>query len=374
MAKINLGLICGGKSVEHEISLMSAVNVIAALDFTKYNLYLFAVTKNGSFRFYRDYKNFLNDVNDPKKISLKESDFLPVSWLSADARGQVKLLNQTDQFLRLDVVLPIMHGSFAEDGKMQGFLEMLNLPYVGSDVLASAICMDKAITKQLVSQAGIKIAKYLSFNLSSKDQINFYKIKKTLSLPVFVKPANAGSSVGVSRVTDEISFQKAIKQAFLVDHKILIEAAIVGRELECALLGNQENLIAGAVGEIVLSNKHNFYSYDAKYIDESGANLMIPAKLSLAKKKEVQALAKEIFIILQCEGMARVDFFMTEQGEIIFNELNTIPGFTQISMYPKLMMQETGRNYGQLIDELIHLAILRHQRNSAILFEEKMIK
>jgi D-alanine-D-alanine ligase len=214
----------------------------------------------------------------------------------------------------------------------------------------------------------------LSFNLSSKDQINFYKIKKTLSLPVFVKPANAGSSVGVSRVTDEISFQKAIKQAFLVDHKILIEAAIVGRELECALLGNQENLIAGAVGEIVLSNKHNFYSYDAKYIDESGANLMIPAKLSLAKKKEVQALAKEIFIILQCEGMARVDFFMTEQGEIIFNELNTIPGFTQISMYPKLMMQETGRNYSQLIDELIHLAILRHQRNSAILFEEKMIE
>jgi D-alanine-D-alanine ligase len=374
MAKINLALICGGKSAEHEVSLISAKNVIAALDFNKYNLFLFAVTKNGAFRFYADKQNFLDNQDNPDTVSLKESAFSEVAWLAADQRGQAMLLGDNEQFLQLDVVFPIMHGSFAEDGKMQGFLEMLNLPYVGPDVLASAISMDKEITKKLSTEAGVKISKYLSFETNDKEKIDFQEVKEILSLPVFIKPANAGSSVGISKASDEKSFIDAVDQAFHFDHKILIEEAIVGRELECSVLGNREKLIAGEVGEIVPSAKHGFYSYEAKYLDESGAALLIPAVLEPAKKHEIQELAKKIFAACQCEGMSRVDFFMTEDGEVVFNEINTIPGFTKISMYPKLMMSETGMTYGELIDELIDLAIKRHSRNSKILFVKKMVK
>lgn len=371
MAKINLALICGGKSVEHEVSLISVSNVIAALDFSKYNLFLFAVTKNGSFRFYNDYKNFLDHADDPNLVCLKETGFSLVSWSVVDGFGQAIT---AEQQIKIDVVFPIMHGSFAEDGKLQGFLEMLNLPYVGPDVLASAISMDKEITKKMSVASSIKVAKYLSFDLNNRQDISFARVQAELGLPIFVKPANAGSSVGISKVESEVSFTKAIEEAFLVDHKILIEEAIVGREIECSVLGNRGDLIAGEVGEIIPSAKHGFYSYDAKYIDESGAALVIPAPLAPAKKKEIQELAKKIFFTCQCEGMARVDFFMTEEGEIVFNEINTIPGFTKISMYPKLMMAETGMTYSALIDSLITLAMGRHSRNSKIRFEKKMVE
>lgn len=371
MSKINLALICGGKSVEHEVSLISTKNVIAALDFSRYELSLFAVAKDGSFRFYNDHKNFLDHEDDPSIVSLKEVGFTEVSWSVIDGVGQAIL---PDGNKPIDVVFPIMHGSFAEDGKMQGFLEMLNLPYVGPDVLGSAISMDKEITKKLTEIAGIKIAKYLSFSNLDQNELDFREISKDLGLPVFVKPANAGSSVGISKVENETDFNRAVAEAFLVDHKILIEAAVIGKELECSVLGNRDHLIAGEVGEIIPSAKHGFYSYDAKYIDESGAALLIPAQLDPDKKKEIQELSKKIFLACQCEGMSRVDFFMTEEGEVIFNEINTIPGFTKISMYPKLIMQETGMTYSALIDKLIDLAIARHSRNSLILFEKKMIE
>ncbi len=374
MAKINLALICGGKSVEHEVSLISAKNVIAALDFAKYDLHLFAVAKDGSFRFYADHKNFLNNQDDPNIVSLKEDGFAKVAWSVIDGKAQAILFEGKEQLFQIDVVFPIMHGSFAEDGKMQGFLEMLNLPYVGPDVLASSISMDKEITKKLVEIEGIRVAKYLSFDALSKNKIIFSDIKEKLGLPVFIKPANSGSSVGISKADDEVSFNNAVKEAFLVDHKILIEEAVVGRELECPVLGNRGELIAGEVGEIIPSAKHGFYSYDAKYLDESGAALLIPAPVEPTKKKEIQVLSKKIFAILQCEGMSRVDFFMTENGEVVFNEINTIPGFTKISMYPKLMMAETGMTYSELIDNLITLAINRYGRNSQILFEKKMIE
>lgn len=329
------------------------------------------MTKNGSFRFYNDYQNFLDHADDPNLVSLKETGFSLVSWSVVDGSGQAIT---AEQKIKIDVVFPIMHGSFAEDGKMQGFLEMLNLPYVGPDVLASAISMDKEITKKLSVSSSIKVAKYLSFDLNNRQEISFANVRAELGLPIFVKPANAGSSVGISKVENEVSFAQAIEEAFLVDHKILIEEAIIGREIECSVLGNRGDLIAGEVGEIIPSSKHGFYSYDAKYIDESGAALVIPAPLALAKKKEVQELAKQIFALLNCEGMARVDFFLTEDGVVVFNEINTIPGFTKISMYPKLMMQETGVSYGELIDQLIELAISRQRRNSKILFEKKMIE
>lgn len=374
MSKINLALICGGRSVEHEVSLISAKNILAALDQNKYNLHLLAVAKDGSFRFYPDDKNFLDNQDNPDIVSLKESGFSKVAWTSADERGQIILLDSSQKYLKLDAVFPIMHGSYAEDGKMQGFLEMLDLAYVGPDVLSSSISMDKQITKQLVDLASIKTAKYLFFNTATKAQINFSQVKEKLGLPVFVKPANSGSSVGITRANDEQSFLKAVELAYSVDHKILIEEAIIGREIECSVLGNREKLIAGEVGEIIPSEKHGFYSYDAKYIDESGAELLIPAALDKEKKKEVQELSKQIFSILNCEGMARVDFFMNKQGEVVFNEINTIPGFTKISMYPKLIMAETGLTYSILIDQLIELAIARRQRNSSLLLEKKMVE
>lgn len=371
MSKINLALICGGKSIEHEVSLISAKNVIAALDFSKYELSLFAVTKNGSMRFYDDQKNFLDHEDDPNIVSLKETGFSEVSWSVINGIGQAILSNGNK---KIDVAFPIMHGSFAEDGKMQGFLEMLNVPYVGPDVLGSAISMDKEITKKLTAIAGVGIAKYLSFSKLDLEKIDFKQITTNLGLPIFIKPANAGSSVGISKVENETEFDQALTEAFLVDHKILIESAVAGRELECSVLGNRDHLITGEVGEIIPSAKHGFYSYDAKYLDESGAALLIPAQLDSAKKKEIQALSKKIFLACQCEGMARVDFFMTKDGEVVFNEINTIPGFTKISMYPKLIMQETGMTYSALIDNLIDLAIARHIRNSKILFEKKMVK
>lgn len=371
MSKIHLAVICGGKSVEHEVSLISAKNVIAALDFSKYELALFAVAKDGSFRFYHDHTDFLDHADDPGIVSLKESDFTEVSWSVIDGIGQAIL---PDGNKVIDVVFPIMHGSFAEDGKMQGFLEMLNLPYVGPDVLGSAISMDKEVTKKLAEIASIKIAKYLSFSNLDQNKVDFNQVTHVLGLPVFIKPANAGSSVGISKVTNEAEFNKAVREAFLVDYKILIESAVVGRELECSVLGNRDHLIAGEVGEIIPSAKHGFYSYDAKYIDESGAALLIPAQLDATKKREIQELSKKIFLFCQCEGMSRIDFFMTTNGEVIFNEINTIPGFTNISMYPKLMMRETGMTYGALIDKLIDLAIARHARNSEFLFEKKMVK
>ena len=371
MAKTYLALICGGKSVEHEVSLVSAKNIIAALDLTKYELLLFAVAKDGTFRFYSDYQHFLAHDDDPDLISLKKTGFTEVAWSVADGVGQA-ILPTGNQ--KIDVVFPIMHGSFAEDGKMQGFLEMLNLPYVGPDVLASAIAMDKEITKKLAIMSAIEVAKYLSFEQTTRQAIDFKQVTQVLGLPFFVKPASAGSSVGINKVNNQEQFYRALKAAFAVDHKILIETAISGRELECAVLGNREELIVGEVGEIIPNAKHGFYSYDAKYLDEAGAQLLIPAPLLPAQQQAIQALSKKIFRICQAEGMARVDFFLSDSGEIFFNEINTIPGFTKISMYPKLMMQATGMTYGRLIDHLIDLAIARHSRNSKIRFEKKMIE
>lgn len=371
MAKIRLALICGGKSVEHEISLLSARNIIAALDLTKYELTLLAITKDGSFRFYPDDQHFLENENDPKLVALRNSGFEEVAWRASAEKGQLLVAGHPQQ---IDVVFPLMHGSFAEDGRMQGFLEMLGLPYVGPDVLASALAMDKEISKKLVSAAGMQVAPYLVFEQNQQAELNYQAIEKVLTVPFFIKPARAGSSVGISKVSRVEEFSQAVQGAFLFDHKILVESAIVGRELECAILGNRDNLLVGEVGEIVAAAEHGFYSYEAKYLDEQGATLIIPSILTPAQRAKIQTWSKEIFALCQCEGMARIDFFLTKQGELFFNEINTIPGFTKISMYPKLMMQATGMSYSALIDQLISLALARQERNSALCFEKIMIK
>jgi len=258
----------------------------------------------------------------------------------------------------VDVVFPVLHGPFGEDGTVQGLLKMANVPFVGASILGSAIGMDKDVMKRLLRDAGIPVAKFLVFNRGWANKIVFPRVKRILGLPLFVKPANLGSSVGISKVTRAAQFRPAIKEAFRYDDKILVEECIRGREIECSVLGN-ENPIASLPGEIV--TRHDFYSYDAKYVDENGAQLIIPAKLSSRLTRKVRAMAIKSFQILCCEGMARVDFFLRDGRQLFVNEINTIPGFTKISMYPKLW-EASGISYASLIDRLIQLARQRFRR------------
>ncbi len=257
----------------------------------------------------------------------------------------------------LDVVFPVLHGPFGEDGTIQGMLKLADIPFVGAGVLGSAVAMDKDVMKRLLREAGIPTPDFLAF-FRSCARIDFDAVVKRLGLPVFVKPANLGSSVGVSRVDGRSMFVDALEFAFQYDHKILIEADAGGREIEVSVLGNDDP-IASVPGEII--PHHEFYTYEAKYIDEHGAGLAIPADLPQATVHTVQALAIQAYRVLCCEGMARVDCFLRGEDEVLINEINTIPGFTRISMYPKLW-EASGISCTELVDRLIQFAFERHGR------------
>lgn len=354
--KIRVGIIFGGKSAEHEVSLQSAKNVIDALDKTKYEPVLIGIDKKGVW--HKSEANFLLNGNDPKLIKLNKANNTAV--MRADSSSELVTLEQGSAG-KIDVVFPVLHGPLGEDGTMQGLLKLAGIPFVGPGVLGSAVGMDKDVMKRLLKEAGINTAKSLTFSFA--DKIYFKKVKSALKMPVFVKPANMGSSIGVRKAHNEAEFKKAVKEAFQFDTKIIVEEFIKGRELECAVLGN-ENPKASVVGEILPHQE--FYSYEAKYIDEDGAGLEIPARLSKTKMKEIQELALRTFKVLNLEGMSRVDVFMTDKGKIYVNEVNTIPGFTKISMYPKLW-QASGLSYPKLIDKLIELALARFKRESKLL-------
>lgn len=353
--KIRVGIVFGGKSAEHEVSLQSAKNIIDALDKNKYEPVLIGIDKKGGW--HKSGTDFLLNASNPKLIKLNKANNTAV--IPADSTGQLITLENRGHS-PIDVIFPILHGPFGEDGTMQGLLKLAGIPFVGSSVLGSAVGMDKDVMKRLFSQAGILNAKSLTFSFS--DKISFKKVKSALDLPLFVKPGNMGSSVGVSKAKTESEFNRAVKEAFKFDTKIIVEEFIKGREIEVAVLGN-ENPRASIAGEVIPTGE--FYSYEAKYIDENGAGLEIPAKLPAAKLKELQALAVKAFKALNLEGMARVDFFLTPKGKIYLNEVNTIPGFTKISMYPKLW-GASGIPYTRLIDKLIQLAIERHKRESKL--------
>ncbi|MBP6882615.1 MAG: D-alanine--D-alanine ligase, partial [Candidatus Levybacteria bacterium] len=257
----------------------------------------------------------------------------------------------------------VLHGPFGEDGTVQGMLKLLGIPFVGPGVLGSAVGMDKDVAKRLLRDAKISVVPFLVFQVTEKNKISYESIVKELGLPFFIKPANLGSSIGVSKVQVEKEFQSAIDEAFKYDRKILIEKGIDAREIECAVLGNEE-MKASVLGEIIPHCE--FYDYDAKYIDEDGAGLQIPAKLAEDQSRLIQELAIKTCRVLEIEGMARVDLFVDKgTSEIYVNEVNTIPGFTSISMYPKLW-QESGVSYQELIDQLILLAIARQSRENSL--------
>ncbi|MES2952952.1 MAG: D-alanine--D-alanine ligase [Patescibacteria group bacterium] len=355
--KIRVALLFGGKSAEHEVSLRSARNIADALDKKKYAPILIGIDKKGSWH-RADSAEFLLNAHDPKLARLAPEHATAVS-LIPESKGVLALAGEKPSEA-VDVVFPILHGPMGEDGTVQGLLRLAGVPFVGAGVLGSAVGMDKDVMKRLLRDAGIPIGKFFVFRKG--DKVSFPAISKTLGLPLFIKPANMGSSVGVSKVRTKKEFDAAVLEAFRYDTKILCEQFIKGREIECSVLGNDKP-IASVPGEIVV--KSDFYSYDAKYIDESGAALEIPAKLPLILRKKVQDLAIKTFKTLECAGLARVDFFLTKTGKVYVNEINTIPGFTSVSMYPKLW-EASGIAYSDLIDRLLMLALEKHAQDLSL--------
>ena len=271
--------------------------------------------------------------------------------------------SETSQSLTLDVIFPVMHGTYGEDGAAQGFLKFIDMPFVGPCVLGSSLCMDKIVTKKVLASEGLPVCASLSFEDWERKDISFDKVKKVLGLPVFVKSARLGSSVGVSKATDESSFNKAVEEGFLYDSKILIEEGLEARELETAILGHGAKVEASCVGEVVTD--HDFYSYDAKYVSTDSLRLEIPAKVPEEISEELRGLALRAFRVLDCSGLARCDFFYKSDGSLVINEINTIPGFTDVSMYPKLWAA-SGLSYPDLIQRLLSLAIEKHRQLSSL--------
>lgn len=358
--KIRVGIVFGGRSAEHEVSLQSAKNIIDAIDTDKYELVLIGIDKKGQWH-----------LNEGSQFSLPATESgLPelaesgenLALVPGKQGEQLVALSGQERLGSLDVIFPVLHGPFGEDGTVQGLLKLANVAFVGAGVLGSAIGMDKDVMKRLLREAGIPIAPFIVANKYSSKKIGFDYAQEHLGLPLFIKPANLGSSVGIHKVKNREEFDHALRDAFDYDNKILIEECISGREIECSVLGN-DNPIASVPGEIL--PRHEFYSYKAKYLDEKGAVLEIPAKLPSAISERIRQLAIKTFSVLCCEGMARVDFFLRNGEEIIVNEINTIPGFTRISMYPKLW-EGSGISYSELIDRLIELAVERFAREKRL--------
>jgi len=353
--KLTVAILFGGKSGEHEVSLRSAASVLKALDREKYNVIPIGITKDGQWR------------SDPRLLEAELPGILhsgSPAMLAAEPRENhsIEVRSQDQELVKagIDVVFPILHGTFGEDGTIQGLLEMANIPYVGAGVLGSAVGMDKDVMKRLLQQAGLPIVEFivlLDKHWTAHRESITAEIENRCGYPCFVKPANLGSSVGISKVRNQRELDPAMELAAQYDRKIIVEQGVDAREVECSVLGNDEPR-ASVPGEIIPS--HEFYDYKAKYLDES-SQLVIPARLSDEQTKTVQKLAIQTFLVTECSGMARVDFFVERKtGKILVNEINTIPGFTSISMYPKLW-EASGISYSELIDRLIQLAIERHQ-------------
>jgi D-alanine-D-alanine ligase len=364
-SKISVGLLFGGRSAEHEVSKASAANILRALDPERYNVSLIGITRDGRW--------LLCDAGNGAgtgAVALVIPDDAP--QLGVIPGGQGRLVwsgsKSSGEAPRFDVMFPVLHGPNGEDGTVQGALELAGVAYVGSAVTGSAAAMDKDVGKRLLRDAGLPLLPFLTLTAASmvgyRDAVAALGTQK-----VFVKPSNMGSSVGVSGAASEDEYKAACELAFRFDHKVLVERSVdAPREIECSVLEDADGTLrASALGEIVPAEKHGFYSYEAKYLDADGAALQIPANVPSAQADRIRELAITSFRLLNCEGMARVDFFL--KGDDIFvNELNTLPGFTQISMYPKLW-EASGLTQGELMDRLIAHALARHARRQALSFE-----
>jgi len=376
MGKTRVLIVCGGKSAEHEVSLVSALSVARTLDKARFEALIVGIDRKGRWLLPGETKALLEAPMDhmpslaDSRTALIENARSEVFLLPSSIRRELVSGGGTDGSLPFDVVLPLVHGTNGEDGKLQGLFELAEVPYVGAGVLGSAIGMDKDVAKRLMRAAGLPVVPFFPVRIDAwaAGQGEVLECAEArFGLPYFVKPANCGSSVGVHKVRSREAASAAFADAFRYDHKVLVEQACLGREIECAVLGN-EMPEASAVGEI--KPTHEFYDYEAKYMDENGAELLIPASLSPATTEAVRALAVRAFQALECEGMARVDFFVTHDAPegIFLNEVNTIPGFTPISMYPRLW-EASGLPYADLLTRLLDLAIERHRKRKQLCIE-----
>lgn len=377
--KLTVAVLYGGRSGEHDISLQSAAWVMTQLNPLHYKIIPIAIDKKGRWLLQ---ENPPLSISKPLSISAlgnnvfltpNSADNLPKMLFSLqNTSTSLSDKKNLSALPSIDIVIPILHGSFGEDGTIQGLLELADVPYVGCGVLASAVCMDKEVAKRLIAAAGLPVVPYLCLRKQSGQVIDstMKQVDNRIGYPCFVKPAGLGSSLGVSKVNTKPNLSAAIQNAFQYDEKILIEQAIDAREIEVSVLENPqfgEPPLVSIPGEIV--PQHEFYSYQAKYIDKDGAILQIPAQLTPEQIVNVQQMARQSFSVLDCQGMGRVDFFLSHKtGEIYFNEINTIPGFTSISMYPKLW-EASGVAYDKLLDTLIELALARHRRKQSLLRE-----
>lgn len=351
MKKKNILILFGGQSTEHEVSIKSARFVVASLDRKKYQPFFVGISKKGFW--------FLTDEKSLNKKIFKPSSFDKQISLFPGSKGQTFFIDG-QKGPKIEIVFPVLHGPLGEDGTIQGFLKLVGVPFVGAGVLGSAVGMDKDVMKRLLKEAGLPVAKFLVTKLGEK--ISFSEVSKKLGCPFFLKPANAGSSVGAHKIKTNKDFQTFLSDAFLYDTKVILEEFVKGREIECSVLGN-ESPKASLPGEVIV--RHEFYSYEAKYLDENGASLIIPAKLSVSLVEKIQKMAVKTFQVLDCGGMGRVDFFLTEKNKLFINEINTIPGFTPISMYPKLW-EASSLPAEKLVETLISLAVERFKKEQKI--------
>lgn len=350
MNKTTVLCMFGGKSTEYEVSLMSACSILPNIDREKYNILTLGVTKDGRWLYYDGDLESIRD-NTWHTKNVRSAVLIPDS-------GEKKLLvlGGTSEHKQIDVIFPIMHGANSEDGTLQGLFEICKIPYVGSGCLSSAVSMDKVFTKLVLNNYGIPQAEFLHFTdteLGKSLDACVAKIEEKFDYPMFVKPANAGSSIGTGKARERESLVSALTNAAKYDSKIIVEEYITAKEIEVAVMGNRGKLRVSACGEIIPGS--DYYDYETKYISDVSSDA-IPARISSEISDKVREYAVKIYTALDCKGLSRVDFFVTESGRIVFNEINTLPGFTTISMYPKLFLNE-GMTYSEIIDNLISLAL-----------------
>jgi len=366
--KLRIGIIFGGRSGEHEVSIRSARSVIEAIDRSKYEVVPIAITKEG---------NWLGAAASVKLFPIETQRLIAdekqgraetnVTILGDPSRsGLVRLGSRASEPERLDVVFPVLHGTFGEDGTLQGLLEMAAIPFVGCGTLASACGMDKVTMKVLFKDAGLPICRHTWLLRSDWDHDKnkvIRKIVREIGFPCFVKPANLGSSVGVSKATDKKSLAKGIELAARYDRKIMVEEEVIGREIECAVIGNEEPR-ASLPGEYVIHEESaRFLDYTEKYSSTGHVEFLVPAKIPKATVKKIQAMAAVAYKSIDASGLSRVDFFLKPDGELLINEINTLPGLTEVSGFPK-MWEATGVPFKSVIDQLIQMAIERHRERA----------
>lgn len=348
--KKKVAILYGGRSVEHAVSVNSARNIYEFLDKSKFEPVSIGISKSGQW--------FLTE-GVGKDIEKGK----PVSLILNPAKPSFTVIKSGDKFT-VDILFPVLHGTDGEDGSIQGLIKAMDLPMVGTGVLGSSLSMNKIVAKRLLREAGLPVTDFVTFRYDEKDKISFNALSKKLGLPFMVKSASLGSSVGVTKVKTKKDFKAAVEEAFKYDDEMLAEEYITGREIECAVLGNNPPE-ASLPGEIVISKKYEFYTFDAKYVDPEAVRIDVPAKLPKAAAEKIRKASVKAFEALHCLDFSRIDLFLDKKGNIFINEINTIPGFTNSSMYP-MMWKERGISFPDLITRLLNLAQERYDRGKRI--------